>query len=86
MRPPPMWKLTGTPASRVTFQIGSQCVSHSGGWSYFSGALQKLMPRWPAPTARSISATDASTSQNGTDTMGNSRSGATDAKSVWKSL
>ena len=86
MSPPPMWKLTGTPASDTSDQIGSQWVEKTGGSPWASGWLQKLMPRCPLARQRSISATDASTSQNGIDVTASSRLGSTLQKSVRKSL
>ena len=65
MSPEPMWKLIERPASCVAAQTGSQCSWASGGWPKVSGRLPKSTARCPFAADRSISLTDASTSQKG---------------------
>ena len=65
-----MWKWTGSPASCATDHSGSQWRSPRYGSPKRCGSPVKRMPRWPASRLRSISLTDSSTSQNGSDMIG----------------
>ena len=65
--PLPMWKWIGRPRSCAVAQSGSQCRSARNGSPKRCGSPVNRTPRCPASAHRCISATAASTSQNGVD-------------------
>ena len=74
------------PASCAAAQMGSQCESRRKGISKSWGWLHIKTARKPRVAQRSISPTEASTSQNGVDMTGTSRLGSSLAHSYRKSL
>src|SRR5438105_11270496 len=67
---------SGNPASSTAEKIGSQWSVWNDGWSSETMFSGNEMARAPLAATRWISATDASTSQNGRMASGMNRSGA----------
>ena len=74
--PLPMCRLIGRSTSCAAFQIGFQWESPSSGIPKSWGALVKRIARCPRSRQRRISATAASTSQNGVAITGMKRRGS----------
>ena len=73
-KPPPIWKFTGVSRLWHRSQMGSQCLSLSGGRPLFCGSEWVLMPRYPRSWVRLHSISIAFRSHQGIRAIGNMRS------------